>query len=58
MPSLGDPERTAMYQISDADLQLGGCLQFDNLIKHLTEMGQQLGKCATATPVTPGTTPH
>lgn len=58
MPSLGDPERAAMYQISDGDLQRGGCLQFDNLIKHLTEMGQQLGKCATAAPATAGTAPH
>ena len=53
MPSLADPERTTMYQISDGDLQLGGCRQFDNLIEHLTEMGQQLGKCATVTSTTP-----
>lgn len=53
MPSLGDTERATMYQVNDDDLQRGSCLQFDNLIKHLTEMGRQLGKCAAVEPRTP-----
>jgi hypothetical protein len=58
MPSLGDPERAAMYELSDGDLQLGGCRQFDHLITHLTEMGHQLGQCATADPEPPGDERH